>query len=194
MARPREFDKDEVLDKIIKVFWEHGFEGTSFANLEKETGLKKGSLFAAYGDKATLFCLALKRYQNRAVKSLEDLCDSSTSARVILEKWLSEVLSGHVGLKGCFSLNSSLNSQSVGGPCEAMLIKYWQNSEMKICEIIKRGMEAKQFSKSLNPACAARHIVWFVAGVNALSRLAYCKKLSEKEVQLHTSYLLRTLL
>ena len=67
MARPREFDSDVVLTALRDVFWEHGYEGTSYANITAATGLQKGSLYAAYGDKRSLYLEAIGRYDQENV-------------------------------------------------------------------------------------------------------------------------------
>ena len=67
MARRREFDEDEVLDALKNVFWEHGYEGTSYSDIMKATGLKKGSLYAAFGDKRALYQKALNRYNDKDI-------------------------------------------------------------------------------------------------------------------------------
>ncbi len=59
MGRPREFDVDEALTKIMAVFWAKGFEGSSLSDLVAATGLKKGSLYAAFGDKRAMYLKAL---------------------------------------------------------------------------------------------------------------------------------------
>lgn len=69
MARPREFDDDTVMDALRDVFWKNGYEGTSYADIMAATGLKKGSLYAAFGDKRALYLLALARYDNQEVAS-----------------------------------------------------------------------------------------------------------------------------
>jgi TetR/AcrR family transcriptional repressor of nem operon len=62
VGRPREFDESTVLDAAMDVFWRKGYEKTSMADLLKATGLHKGSLYQAFGDKHSLFIRALKRY------------------------------------------------------------------------------------------------------------------------------------
>ena len=57
-GRPREFDETQVLRQIMKLFWRGGYEGVSLSDIMTETGLKKGSLYAAYGDKRVLVWLA----------------------------------------------------------------------------------------------------------------------------------------
>jgi len=55
MARPIEFDREEVLQKAIGVFWQKGYSATSIKNLVEATGLQPGSIYAAFGDKRGLF-------------------------------------------------------------------------------------------------------------------------------------------
>jgi TetR/AcrR family transcriptional repressor of nem operon len=62
VGRPREFDEEQVLDAAMKAFWANGYEATSLADLVSVTGLHKGSLYQAFGDKHTLFVQTLNRY------------------------------------------------------------------------------------------------------------------------------------
>jgi TetR/AcrR family transcriptional repressor of nem operon len=62
VGRPREFDEEQVLDAAMKAFWANGYEATSLADLVSVTGLHKGSLYQAFGDKHSLFIQTLKRY------------------------------------------------------------------------------------------------------------------------------------
>src|ERR1700685_4312585 len=62
MGRPREFDTDAALEKAMRLFWAKGYEGTSVGDLTKTLGISKPSLYAAFGDKQSLFRAALERY------------------------------------------------------------------------------------------------------------------------------------
>jgi TetR/AcrR family transcriptional repressor of nem operon len=62
VGRPREFDEEQVLDAAMKAFWANGYESTSLADLVSVTGLHKGSLYQAFGDKHALFIQTLNRY------------------------------------------------------------------------------------------------------------------------------------
>lgn len=61
-GRPRSFDHAEVLDALIQLFWEKGFEATSMTDIVEATGLNKSSLYNAFGPKEVLLQEALKRY------------------------------------------------------------------------------------------------------------------------------------
>lgn len=62
MARPRLFDEADVKAALRDVFWEHGYEGASYADIMAATGLQKGSLYASFGDKQALYQHALSDY------------------------------------------------------------------------------------------------------------------------------------
>src|SRR5271170_6573535 len=62
IGRPREFDTDAALEKAMRLFWAKGYEGTSVADLTGEMRISRPSLYAAFGDKQSLFRAALERY------------------------------------------------------------------------------------------------------------------------------------
>lgn len=67
MARPRQFNEADVKTALRDVFWQHGYEGASYADIIAATGLKKGSLYASFGDKRALYQHALSDYTNRVL-------------------------------------------------------------------------------------------------------------------------------
>lgn len=62
-GRPREFDKAEVLGVALKIFWEKGYEPTSIAEICAATNLVPPSLYAAFGNKSSLFLEAVRYYE-----------------------------------------------------------------------------------------------------------------------------------
>lgn len=72
MARPREFDERLVVQQVAELFAKQGFNATSLDHLVDSTGLKRGSIYKAFGSKLKLFHLAL---QHRAEGFSESQCD-----------------------------------------------------------------------------------------------------------------------
>jgi AcrR family transcriptional regulator len=62
-GRPRSFDRDAALERAMEVFWARGFEATSIADLTEAMGINPPSLYAAFGDKESLFLEAIDRYE-----------------------------------------------------------------------------------------------------------------------------------
>lgn len=62
-GRPRGYDRETALRRAIELFWEHGYEGTSVADLTAAMGIRPPSLYAAFGSKEELFREAVARYE-----------------------------------------------------------------------------------------------------------------------------------
>lgn len=65
MTRAREFDEDVVLEAAMALFWRNGFQRTSITDLARASGVQRGSLYNAYGDKETMFLKAFRHYGDR---------------------------------------------------------------------------------------------------------------------------------
>lgn len=64
-GRPRNFDREKALTQALKVFWQRGYEPASMTELCRAMGINAPSLYAAFGNKATLFLEALRFYEHR---------------------------------------------------------------------------------------------------------------------------------
>jgi AcrR family transcriptional regulator len=73
MARPREFDESDVIDRAMRQFWAHGYEATSVDDLCAATGLNRSSLYRAFGSKRELLDTALSAYERDSLQKIERL-------------------------------------------------------------------------------------------------------------------------
>ena len=64
-GRPKVFDREAALDKAMTLFWQHGYEATSLADLVEATGAKAPTLYAEFTNKEGLFRAVLDRYITR---------------------------------------------------------------------------------------------------------------------------------
>src|SRR5258708_5634930 len=69
MGRPKNFSREEVLEKAMPVFWKHGFADTSLQELERATGVNKSGLYTEFRDKEDLFVACLRHYLESQGKS-----------------------------------------------------------------------------------------------------------------------------
>lgn len=66
MGRSRSYDEEAVLTDAMHAFRRSGYRALSIRDLERATGLKAGSIYNSFGDKAGLFDAAFAHY-NRSV-------------------------------------------------------------------------------------------------------------------------------
>ena len=111
MARPREFDEQQVIENLMTVFWNKGYEATTMQDLVKASGLLKGSLYGAFGDKQALYLAALKHYDRTRIQAGIDMLNGEGSVRQKIARLFDNVIeSTKRGLfaGGCLLCNASL--------------------------------------------------------------------------------------
>lgn len=114
MGRPRKFDQNTVLSEIKNIFWDRGYEGTSYPDLIKASGLHKGSLYAAFGDKRALYLKALENYDeheiSQAVALLTGQIDGTKKTRIaILFDMIIDAVRVNHDYRGCLLCNAAVD-------------------------------------------------------------------------------------
>ncbi|BAC68415.1 TetR family transcriptional regulator [Streptomyces avermitilis] len=104
MARPRQFDEEEVVRAARDQFWSVGYNGTSIDDLSAVTGLGRGSLYGAFEDKHALFLRALDSYNSDALRAWRTALGGPGPALPMLERHVRNVADGIIGdveRRGC---------------------------------------------------------------------------------------------
>lgn len=117
MARPRTFDKTAVLDQARDLFWRKGYADTSVSDLEQATGLKRTSLYAAFGCKQDLYLQSLAGYQQEARTRIAEIFAQADDPLERLELLLTQSIENALtdrDRKGCFLSNAAAER---GGIC-----------------------------------------------------------------------------
>jgi AcrR family transcriptional regulator len=131
-GRPREFCVDEALAQALRVFWEKGYEGTSLNDLTEAMGITRPSLYAAFGNKDSLFRKALDLYEREKLAYIRQALDQPT-ARLVAETMLRGSVDNVMSCEqphGCMGVITS-----VACGAEAQLVRE---------EVVKRGEAGKQ--------------------------------------------------
>lgn len=96
-GRPRKFDKDAVLGLIVKIFWEKGYAGTSLEDLSTATALSRPSLYAAYGNKLSMYLMALEVFGQRMATEAVGALDTGPDLRAGLHNFYDAALDIYLG-------------------------------------------------------------------------------------------------
>jgi AcrR family transcriptional regulator len=91
IGRPRAFDVEKALRQAMQVFWRKGYLGTSLSDLTDAMGINRPSLYAAFGNKKSLFRMALSHYAKGPSSYLSEALQEPT-ARAVAERLLHGVV------------------------------------------------------------------------------------------------------
>src|SRR5260221_6046735 len=91
IGRPRAFDIAEALEQALRVFWKKGYLGTSLSDLTGAMGINRPSLYAAFGNKQSIFRKALDLYSKGPSAYLGEALHEPT-ARAVVERLLHGVV------------------------------------------------------------------------------------------------------
>ena len=119
MARHKEFDRDEALQKAMEVFWARGYEAASMQNLVEHMGINRQSLYDTFGDKHSLYLQALDRYQEIESRKLFELLSRPGPVKKAIRQLFTDVIEGSLcdnQHRGCL-MNNAMSE--LAGRCAA---------------------------------------------------------------------------
>lgn len=160
MGRPRGFNADEMLDKVVNVFWQHGYEGTSMATLMAATGLNKPSLYAAYGSKEELFRFAFERYWQRQGEFTGTLLNEP-NARDAVERMLLALvdIQTQPGLPhGCLAVHGGLVGSAASSGIRDELRARRAAIQAMVRDRLARAQAEGELASSVDVADLARYL------------------------------------
>jgi AcrR family transcriptional regulator len=167
MARPRAFDEDDVLDRAMKVFWRHGYEGASFAELTKAMGMNSPSIYAAFGSKRGLFEAVLQRYRSRRSAHREDVLSAPT-ARGAAERFLLgsiDLLIAPGEPRGCFTIQAGVTAGAGNDDVPQSLTNYRYASCDALAGRLEQARADGDLLASADPKALARFLFTIYAGL-----------------------------
>lgn len=113
VGRPRTFDKSEALTKAMYVFWEKGYEGTTMADLIAAIGMKAPSLYAAFGNKDSIFKEVIDNYMPIVVDGQLKVLNDTPSIVLAVDGALQECIklfSNCENPNTCLIITSAINT------------------------------------------------------------------------------------
>jgi AcrR family transcriptional regulator len=167
-GRPRSFDTEEALDQALKVFWRKGYEGTSLPDLTDAMGINRPSLYAAFGNKESLFKKILHRYATGPTSYVRDALNQPT-ARAVAQKLLHkgvQFLTNPANPRGCLAVQGALACGDDADCMRKELIRQRESLVTALRERFNRAKSEGDLPKDSNPADLARYLATILHGLS----------------------------
>jgi TetR/AcrR family transcriptional repressor of nem operon len=170
MVGTRQFDEDAMLEVTLRTFWQNGFAATSMIDVAQATGVQRGSLYNAYGDKEQLFLLAYERYASRFLDSVRQTLSNPDPAVALtaLFKGVIANMSEGAPSRGCLTTKTAIELPLAGKAIEARVKRLIED----LTALVRDALSTPAARRKLNcdPAIAADLVVTFTRGLAVMER------------------------
>ncbi|WP_315706569.1 MULTISPECIES: TetR/AcrR family transcriptional regulator [unclassified Bradyrhizobium] len=171
VGRPRAFDCDVALDHAMEVFWRHGYEGATIAQLTEAMGINPPSLYAAFGSKEGLLKAALDRYTERRAAWMEEVLSAPT-AREVAERMLmgvAEKQTDPANPPGCLLVQGGIACGTGSASVPFELAARRAQTEEQLRDRFARAKEEGDLKPSADPAALARYVSAVSVGMGVMA-------------------------
>lgn len=156
MGRLKAFDRNDVLDAAIQIFWKKGYADTSLSDLEKATGVNKSGLYSEFKDKDDIFLESLKRYHDN--NPYYEYLMAEPLGWKNIENYFRAKLNCK-GQKGCFMAFTIREYSIIPSKVKQLIEK----SSSDVYELLLKNLQAE---KVKDPEAAAKFILTFATGIS----------------------------
>ena len=174
MARPRKFVEDQVIEAARDQFWGHGYAGTSLDDLVAVTGLGRGSLYGAFGDKHTIFMRALDEYSTATMAAVRaELRDSAESAydRLVGHiRSMARVNATDSKRRGCLTAKSAAELGATDKAVARGVKRFLDTYRSELAETIAAAQREGHLDSAVNSRDLAALVLAILRGMEALRK------------------------
>jgi TetR/AcrR family transcriptional repressor of nem operon len=163
VARPRQFDPEEVLDRSMRAFWEAGYHDTSVDDIVAATGVRPGSLYNAFhGGKRELFLESLSRYAKLVVPekmgALERPGASVGEVRAYFDGLVEDLMSPE-GRIGCLMVNTAMELAAEDSEIAQVVRTHMARLEQNAARALRNAKRRGEVSKEVQPNAKATQLM-----------------------------------
>ena len=174
MARPRKFVEDQVIGAARDQFWTHGYAGTSLDDLVAVTGLGRGSLYGAFGDKHTIFLRALDEYSTATMAAVRaELRDSAESAydRLVGHiRSMARVNATDSKRRGCLTAKSAAELAATDKAVAHRVKRFLDTYQSELADTIAAAQREGDVDGAVNSRDLAALVLAILRGMEALRK------------------------
>ena len=168
------FDPDAALERVERLFWEHGTAATSIQDVANATGLNRSSLYATFGDKRHLFRAALRRYlDERALPAMRALASDGRGLAAVdafFDGLIDVRCTGEFAGLGCMIVNAHVGPERADPEVQAMLDEHHRAIRDALHSALETARTRGDLAAGASPEATAETLALLAYAVNLRSR------------------------
>lgn len=173
MARIREFNKDEVIDRAMMLFWAQGYEVTSIRDLKETMGISSSSMYEVFGDKRGVFLAALARFceiERGQVAAMAAEADTPRQFIAQLFTSVEDVVQPEYGTQGSLAFKTMVEFGTQDADITELLLEHYFSIAEIISGVLAQGHTSGMVSgvSSQQPIDLAHTILAALQGMATL--------------------------
>jgi TetR/AcrR family transcriptional repressor of nem operon len=183
-GRPRQFRREDALERAMQHFWRCGYESTSLPELLKAMGIARQSLYDTFGSKRGLYISAIEHYRatqlSQAVTLLGREDPPIENVRAVVRFF--HKLAADATCRGCFVANAIVEMGSRDRELERLLSDTLELLRRGIENALRKAQQRGELGRGKSPRQLSRALT------NALIGMAVTGRLEGRRAELHGIY------
>lgn len=177
MARNKEYDRHDVLEKAVGLFWRKGYKASSVTDIVHATGLNTASMYKEFGDKDGMFEEALEHYRRYILDPRVQMLNDEPNIKGV-EAFLGSVVNGasSAGYKGCLMMNHLAQKHLISARAAKKIADFTAMMEGLLANALQNAQAQGEIPSGKNPAAMASFIMCCVHGMVLYGRYPDKKK------------------
>ena len=173
-GRPREFCVDHALTEALRVFWQKGYDGASLTDLTEAMGITRPSLYAAFGNKESLFRKALDLYEREKLAYIGEALEQPTARKVaefMMRGALENVTGGEGGPHGCLRVTAAATCGEGAESIRCEIMERTKSGKDSLIARFKRAQEEGDLRPDIDPEGLTRVLVAYLQGISVQANM-----------------------
>jgi AcrR family transcriptional regulator len=158
-GRPRAYDADTAIAQAMSAFWQFGYSATSLDQLSDATDMNRPSLYAAFGDKRTLYLQTLDRYTERSKETIAQALDPQLSLAEGLQRFYDYALASYLPsgdpARGCYLIGTAVTEALGDEEVRTRLASALREFERMVAVRIQQAHDDGEIDTTADPQALA---------------------------------------
>lgn len=191
--RTKEFDQEAVIEQAMQLFCQKGYAATSIRDLVAHLGISSSSLYGTFGDKDSIFLLALKRHSRMEREMLRRILSQPASdPKALLAQMFEGLINSLLANElpgGSLTLKASVELENRKPGVNAVITEHTEEVAALFTDFLEKAVQAEKITLRQPAGDVAHYLLFNFFNLNFLAKVNLDRACLENYVHLVLSVL-----